>query len=348
MDCQAIIGREKGGVTLETVTLPEPKESEIVVDCLYSGISMGTERNLLTGNVDWGPFPISPGYQAVGEVIQSGSTVERFDVGDTVCYRDNVSVKGEDRHMMLNENSTKTEVTIAMGTHSSRALIDPVECYDIGKVPPSIDLKVASQFVLPGIALNGVEMAEVRYDDTVIVIGVGLVGLGVVAAANERGADIIAIDLSDERLDVATKIGADKTVNANKTDVMKKVESIIPGGADIVFEATGNSSVINTGLKLCEPHGTFVFQADYGETDISFAFREAHTRNLTAYFPCNGVDASCRSSILNQIASGTLPWRETITDVISPNEAPSVYDQVIDESTDGQIGVVIDWQEAPQ
>lgn len=337
MDATALVAAADGGVTHRQVSLPDPGPDEIVVETAYSGISIGTERNLLTGRVSWGPFPICPGYQAVGRVTAAGADVDEFAVGDDVYYRANAAPTLPDG----------TAVSATSGTHCSHAVLDPT-AHGVGPLPEAVSHHVASTFVMPAVGLNGVDRANVRLGDAVVVHGTGLIGLGVVAACTHRGADVIAVDLRDDRLRVARTFGATHTINAAEEDVPSVVEELTGDGADVVFEATGIPDCIDPAMTLCRTEGTFVFQGDYGRNPISFEFGTPHEAHLNAVFPCNDGLEPGRRAVLHNIATGAIGWEETITDVLSADEAPAFYDRVLDRDLDGVIGAVIEWTPEPK
>ena len=332
MDATALVAEAEQSVSLQTVSLPEPSFDEIVVRTTYSGISIGTERNLLTGRVSWGPFPICPGYQAVGKVTAVGAGVENFAVDDEVYYRASAPVTLPDG----------TTVSATSGTHCSRAILNP-GIHGVAHLPSGVDPAVASTFVMPAVGLNGVDRANVRLGDTVVVHGNGLIGLGVVASCTHRGAEVIAVDLRDDRLNVAGMLGAEHTINPDEEDLAGAVDRITDDGADVVFEATGIPDCIDPAMRLCRRGGTFVFQGDYGRNPISFEFGTPHEAHLDAVFPCNDGLEPGRRGVLQNMALGMLPWEETITDVMHPDATPEFYDRMTDGDLSGVIGAVIEW-----
>jgi len=333
MQAEALVCVEGGDVSLEPVTLPDPGPGAVGIRTLRSGVSIGTERNLLTGAVSWGPFPICTGYQAVGVVETAGEAVKEFSEGDVVYYRDSAGLEREDG----------TTVSQTAGTHCSRAVVDPANTEGIGRVPERVDPDPASLFVMPAVGLNGVDRAGVRMADTVAVQGVGLIGLGAVAACHRRGAEVVAVDHDGDRLAVAGAFGADHTVDPTERDPGAAVEAVAPDGADVVFEATGQPDLIDDAMALCAPEGTFVFQGDYGDRDVSFYFRQPHHNQLTAVFPCNDGGTPGRRAVLAEMASGALPWERAITHRVEPGAAPDLYDRIAAGHVDDVLGAVVDW-----
>src|SRR4029077_13590872 len=105
-----------------------------------------------------------------------------------------------------------------------------------------------------------VERGEIQYQDTVVIAGCGPLGLGMVAAAKMKGAaSIIALDLSDDRIEVAKRCGADVGVNPRTEDAVQKVRDLTDGyGCDVYIEATGHPAAVEQGLDMIRKLGTFV------------------------------------------------------------------------------------------
>lgn len=330
----ALVCDADGDVRLEPVELPEPGPGDVLVTTRHSGISVGTERNLLHGEVSWGPFPICTGYQAVGVVERAGAETA-FEAGDRVYYRDNADLQRPDG----------TPIAPTSGTHCSKAVVDPEASHGFHPLPEGVRSLPASLFVLAGVGENGVDVAGVGVGDTVVVHGVGLVGLAAVAGAVRRGAEVLAADLVPERLAVAREFGAVHAVDAGERDVPEAVAETFDGagGADVVFEATGVPDCIDTALECVRREGTFVFQGDYGDRDVSFYFRTPHHNRVTAHFPCDDGGPPCRRAVLRNMATGALPWERTVTHVVAPGEAPALYDRLTGERPDDVLGAVVDW-----
>ena len=333
MNAKALVCDADQKMSYANVVLPETGPHDVLVRALCSGVSIGTEFLLIRGKLSWGPYPICTGYQAVGVVEEVGGGVHRFKPGDKVYYRDN-------RRIALADGQ---RVTGASGTHCSHALVDLQTTGGIELLPDGVGDDVASLFVMPAVGHYGVDMANVRMGDTVVVHGVGLIGLGNVASCSQRGAVVIAIDLDQRRLDVAEKLGADYLINAATHDVREEVQKIAPDGADVVLEATGIPSCIDTAFALCRQFGKFVYQGNYGAEPVSFRFLVPHGKQLTTFFPCNDGLEPCRRAVLKNMAMGVLPWELTITHRVKSSDCAAFYTAINEGEAQDVIGAVIEW-----
>jgi len=335
MRAKALICEEGGAFTLSEVTLPDPGPRHLVVRCLCSGVSIGTEFALVQQKISWGPFPLCLGYQAVGIVEAVGDDVSDYRVGQRIYYRNQGDMRLPDRRA----------VSCVTGTHCSHVVVDLNENHGLGPMPEGVGDEEASLFVMPAVGLNGVDMSNVRMGDTVVVYGAGLIGLGVVAACSHRGAVVIAVDIEASRLEVACRLGADHVINANEQDVAEEVARLTGEGADVVFESTGIAACIDVAMPLCRQKGTFVWQGNYGAAPIQWTFMNAHARELTTFFPMNDGLEPSRRAVLKNMRAGALPWASTITHRLTPAETPAFYTRINDGGAADVLGAVIRWSD---
>jgi 2-desacetyl-2-hydroxyethyl bacteriochlorophyllide A dehydrogenase len=335
MLAQALICDKKQRFSLEEVSLPEPAPDQVAIRTHYSGVSIGTEFALIRGKLSWGPYPLCTGYQGTGVIEALGAQVEGLAVGDKVYFRGNDA-------MAL---AGGTPVSCVSGTHCSHVVTRPHTTHGVAKVVPGAAMDVAALFVMPAVGLYGVDMANPRMGDTVVVHGVGQIGLGVVAACAHRGCTVIAVDLVERRLEVARQLGADHLINGSTQEVAAAVKALAPAGADIVFECTGLPQCIDPAIALCRTHGKFVWQGNYGAAPLSLHFLPPHGRRLQMFFPCDDGLQPCRRAVVKNMALGALRWENCITHRVTAAEAPALFER-INVGTDPEIvGAVIGWLE---
>ena len=336
MHAKALICDENQNFSYADVTLPDPGPEHLLIRALYSGVSIGTEFALIRNKIAGQQYPLCTGYQGVGVVEHVGDKVNAFKVGDKVYYRDN-------REGMQLPDGTK--VSAAAGVHCSAAVVRPQTTHGLELLPEGVPNDAASLFVMPAVGLNGVDTANPRMGDVVAVYGAGLVGLGVIAACSHRGCVVVAVDLEQNRLEVARKLGADFLINGSTQNVVEELQKVAPEGADVVFESTGVPACIDPAIELCRRHGKFVLQGHYGTAPLSYQFAPPHGRRLTMFYPCDDGFAPCRRAVLKNMASGVLPWHHTITHRAEAEESPALYDAINNNSVKDVVGAVIRWSE---
>ena len=334
MKSRALICTEQQQFSLEHFEIPALAPTDLLVRCIYSGVSVGTEFAVFRQKLNYGPFPVCTGYQAVGIVEDIGADVTEFKIGDKVYYRRN----------FIPMQHGGQPLTVCSGTHASYALMP--ETADVDVLPAGVDDATGSLFVMPSVGYNAVDMADVQMGDVVAIHAVGLIGLGALVAARLRGAVTIAIDLNSRRLEMARELGATHVIDASALshqEVTARVEEINPGGADVVFEGSGIPACLDLAFPLARLHGKFVFLGHYGKAPISFDYLVPHAKQLTAFFPCNDGLAPCRAAVLRNIATGAIPWHKTITHRVDATEAPELYTKINRDEMPGLMGAAIRW-----
>ena len=341
MTAQALITTEEQQFSIETIRLDEPKPTDIVVETIATGVSIGTEFALIRNKLSWGPYPLCTGYQGVGTVDWVGSDVDTFSKGATVYYRGNHGSNPR-------RDGTDQPVSLVSGTHVSRCVVDSTNAgHGAALLPEGADPAPASLFVMPAVGLFGVDMANPRMGESVVVYGVGQIGLGVVAACVHRGCDVLAVDLDQEKLELARAFGAESLVQSTTddpdgADVESAVRSRFSDGADVVFECTGIPALVNPAIRLCRPYGSFVWQGNYGEGTVPLHFLTPHGKRLRMFFPCDDGQVPCRHAVLRNMALGALRWEKVITHRVAATEALALYEHINAGASD-VIGAVILW-----
>lgn len=163
--------------------------------------------------------------------------------------------------------------------------------------------------------LHGAEEAGVKLGDVVTVVGAGPIGLLHLLTAKKKGAGkIISIDLVQERLNFAKKLGADETINTGKENVVENVRRLTSGyGADVVIEAIGLPATWEQALKLVRKGGTVLeFGGCPPGTEIKVDTELLHYGEVTVRGAFHATPLHFKKA-LNLIASRTIDVRPLVT-----------------------------------
>ena len=334
MKSRALICTDQQQFSLEEFEIPALAPDDLLVRCTCSGVSVGTEFAVFRRKLDYGPFPVCTGYQAVGIVEDVGADVTKFRIGDKVYFRRNFIPMRRDGQ----------PITICSGAHASYALMP--EDAEVELLPAGVDDATGALFVMPSVGYNAVDMAGVQMGDVAAFHAVGLIGLGALVAARLRGAVTIAIDLNPRRLEMAKEMGATHVIDAghlSADEVKARIEEIRPGGADVVFEGSGIPACLDLAFPLARTRGKFVFLGHYGKAPVFFNYIVPHGKQLTAFFPCNDGLAPCRAAVLRNIAAGAIPWHKTITHRADASDAPDLYAKINRDEIPELLGAAIRW-----
>lgn len=325
----AVVFVEPNRVEIRQVTLPEVGPTEVGVRTVFSGVSQGTERWLLTDRYHWAggvpQYPHFPGYQAAGVVEEVGSEVDDLKVGD---------------HVFL-QGTRLAEPTphYGLASHTGHLVAPRTE---VTKLDPAVDLAAASLLRMAGVARHGVRLTDVGRGDLAVVIGQGLIGQMSAQAARRRGARTIATDLIASRVEASARHSADRALVAGWEELIGVVREEAPGGADVVIDTTGAASVFPTCVQLVRWEGKICLQGYYPDP-IEIDFHPTHLKRATVTFPC-WVDPEEDTALAEDLARGALAIEPLITHRIPYREAPSAY-QLVLEHPEQTLGMVFSWDE---
>lgn len=237
--------------------LPEKLSfGQVLVKVIYSGIC-GAQFNEIEGAK--GPDKFLPhllGHEGSGIVLDAGPGVKTVKKGDHIVmhWRKSDGLQSETPTYMWNGRKVNAGWVT---TFNNYAIVSENR---LTPIPSDFDMKLAPLFGCSVTTAMGVvnNDAHVKIGQSVVIFGVGGVGLNLVQAADMVSAyPIIAIDLYDSKLQAAKKFGAtyyfnSKTSNSWKEDIAKIIGE---RGADVVIETTGNSRVIETAYEMTHPDG---------------------------------------------------------------------------------------------
>jgi S-(hydroxymethyl)glutathione dehydrogenase/alcohol dehydrogenase len=252
----AILVEQRKPLVIDEVQLPESLEvGQVLVKVHFSGIC-GSQLGEIDGAKGEDKFlPHLLGHEASATVMEIGPGVKHVKAGDAVVlhWRKGLGIDGTPpsyrwRGAKLNAGCVTTFNEYAIVAENRMTAI-----------PADSDLEVAALFGCAVTTGFGVveNNAKVRIGEAVVVFGAGGVGLNIVQAAGMVGAyPVIAVDLFDNRLNLAREMGATHLINA-KTQVAKVEIEKITGtqGVDVFIDNTGQPAIIELGYVVTKPQG---------------------------------------------------------------------------------------------
>lgn len=197
-------------------------------------------------------YPIVLGHEFAGVVEGVGEGVTSVKVGDTVSGAPLVPcLKCSD---CMNGNYSLCKKYSFIGSRVQGSFADHVVIPEINavKYDPSIPFEQAAMFEPSTVALHGVNLAEYKGGETVAILGGGTIGLFTMQWAKIFGAKkVVVFDVVPERLELATRLGADAVINSRTDDVAAKVAELTDGrGFGYVFETAGNPVTIKQAFEV--------------------------------------------------------------------------------------------------
>lgn len=227
-----VLPKNPGPMRIEEVELPDPTGHQVVVEEFATGICHSQLHTIHgTRRTD-----VVLGHEATGEVLAVGDQVDNVKPGDRVILTFQPrNLRDSDRMPWMADltlpggKTAKSANIFTWGTHT---IADDQYLIPLPPDTPTDVTSIVGCAVLTG-AGAVLRAADVQPGQSVAIWGVGGVGLNAVAAARMAGADpIIAVDLDDAKLDLATSFGATHTVNAATGDAVDRIRALTPGPAD--------------------------------------------------------------------------------------------------------------------
>ncbi len=251
----------KFGAALELQDIPTPKlngEFDILVKIHASGVC---HTDLHAANGDWPvkpSLPFIPGHEGVGEVVEVGELVTDVKIGDRVGVPWLYSTCGHCRHCLSGwETLCAKQKNTGYSVNGAYAEYAVADSRYVAKIPDGLAYVDISPHFCAGVTTyKAVKVSGANSSKTVLISGIGGLGHMALQYAKITGARIIAVDISDEKLALARRLGADETINSLSEDTAKTVKSL--GGADIVIATAASAEAFRSAFDSLNSGGTLV------------------------------------------------------------------------------------------
>jgi L-iditol 2-dehydrogenase len=216
-------------------------EDEVIVKNHIIGIC-GSDKNFYRGFMppktsefrQEPKFPFLLGHESGGTVVEAGSKVRDYAVGDRV---------------------------MAFGWNNNYAEYFKTPAFQLQPVPEGLDMDIAALGEPVACAMYSGLNCGAQLGDTVVVMGAGFAGQIIAQCAKKKGAEkVIMVDVLDGKLQLAKKLGCDLVINAKQQNAAEIIGDLTHGaGADVVVECAGTADSFNTCSEIIKHNGKFVF-----------------------------------------------------------------------------------------
>ena len=268
----AVLHEFKAPLSLEEVVRPEAGADDVLVEVEVCGVCH-SDRHVADG--DWTQLagivkkPLILGHEIVGRVVARGAAVESVQVGERVgipwvqwtcgqcefCREGNENVCPKQRITGVTVDGGYAEYAKAPASH-------------VVKIPDTLSSEQAAPLLCAGVTVHrALKEAKIRAGQRLAVFGVGGLGHIAVQIGRAAGAEVSAIDISEEKLALAKSLGATRTLNAAQTDVVKEVRR--SGGVHVALVTSAAKSAYDIAFPCVRPTGTLL-AVGLPAGDISF------------------------------------------------------------------------------
>lgn len=252
-------------IRVEETEKPICPKDGLLLKIMAVGLCGSDIRNLTTDSRK-GDYPFIYGHEIVGFVDETGSEQTKYSVGDrlflfpgTYCMECDECISGH------SENCSDTAVAKLAGTGGFAQYVavsgEKIRRGGIYEIPDDVSFEAASLGEPLTSVFACLENVDVKFPDTLVIIGAGPIGCFMAQLSKIRGAQkVIMIDINDNRLDMAKQFGVDITINSSKEDPIEAVKSLTNGkGADKVISATPANATQTQSIHMVRKGGLVVF-----------------------------------------------------------------------------------------
>jgi propanol-preferring alcohol dehydrogenase len=330
----AVVHDFKSPLTVEQVPMPELGLGQVRVKVEACGLCH-TDIHAASGDWPIKPSPpFIPGHEGVGIVTQLGAGVIEVAVGDRVampwlgyaCGNCDYCVSGRETLCLTQEMMGYT-IDGGFGEYAT------AYARYVVKVPEGVDSFDAAPLTCAGVTTyKAVKVAGTRSSDFVAVFGVGGLGHLAIQYAAIAGGRVVAVDLIDEKLELARELGAEFTINAKKEDPVEAIQRL--GGVDQAIALAVSPRAFEQAYASLRRGGTLVFVALPADNEIKLPIFETVLNGITIIGSIVGTRTDLREVFELHAAGKTRVIRETrpleqVNEAIADVEAGRVAARIV-------------------
>ncbi len=253
---QAVIFNEPLSVSVCDTDRPTVRPGEVLIQTLLAGLC-GTDLHIFR-NEYMSSFPLTPGHEFVGTVVETAQDVEDFSAGDRVVADPNLYCGRCEfcRNQQHNHCLNWQGVGITRpGALAEYVAVPASACY---RVPDSLSDAEAAFIEPVSCVIHALNRLPMQVGESVLVVGAGPMGLLITQAMRHHGAgELVVVDKQPNRLEMASTMGASRTLeaSANLTDELRRIE---PHGFSVIVDVTGVPEAIEQAFASLRPRGRFL------------------------------------------------------------------------------------------
>ncbi|HST48523.1 zinc-dependent alcohol dehydrogenase [Jatrophihabitans sp.] len=254
----AVVTDFRSPLEIQDVPIPEPGPGQVLVRMEVSGLC---HTDIHAAHGDWPvtpSLPFVPGHEGIGYVERLGAGVTTRSVGDRVAIAWLGSACGQCRYCIGGwETLCESQQNSGYSVNGSFAEYAVVAAAFATPVPDRVSSRDAGPLTCAGVTTyKAIKVANVKPAETVAIFGVGGLGHLALQYARIAGGFAIGVDISDDKLAMATELGADHVVNARDTDPVRAIQAL--GGADVAVALAASPQSFDQAYRSLRRGGRLV------------------------------------------------------------------------------------------
>ncbi|GMQ56085.1 NAD(P)-dependent alcohol dehydrogenase [Vallitalea sediminicola] len=337
MKNRAVYMQGTNNMVFKDVEVPEISSKDVLIKVDSVGVCGSDVHYYQHGKI--GDFIVDGdfilGHECAGEVVQVGSDVENLVVGDRVCLEPGKTC-GKCEFCKEGKYNLCPDVEFFATPPYHGVLQNYVKhpedmCF---KLPDNVSNMEGALVEPLAVGLHASSVGNVKLGDTVVIFGTGCIGLVTLLSCKARGAsNVIVVDVLENRLKMAEKLGATSVINAKETDVIKEIESLTDGkGADVVIDTAGAEITVKQTVDVVKSGGIIVLVGMTPNDEVSFNFmklmgKEGEVRTIFRYRNLYPV-------AINAIASGSINVKQIVSHEFDFEHTKEAFDFVVNNASE--------------
>jgi L-iditol 2-dehydrogenase len=317
---------------LDFTDVPNPmiNDDEVLIQVKAVGIC-GSDVHGLDGSTGRRIPPIIMGHEASGRIITAGKNVTIWKPGDRVTF-DSTIYKLDDWYTLSGHyNLSDNRMVLGVSCNEFRrdgafAQYVALPQHILHRIPDNVTFEQAALVEPVAVALHALNLSGLKLNDTAVVFGAGMIGLFIIQLLKHAGCTVIAVDILEERFEMAKKAGADVVLNSLINNVSDEIRKLSRNrGADVAFEAVGLSDTINSAVESLRKGGTLVLVGNLSPS-IDFPLQKVVTGEITLKGSCaiNGE----YPTVLDLISKGMIDVDSMISNVVPLSEGAKYFNKL--------------------
>lgn len=327
---KALVLEEYNRFVYKDVIKPVANDDEVLVEVKAVGIC-GSDVHGMDGSTGRRIPPIIMGHEASGVIVETGKNVPGWNIGDRVTFDSTIyklndwyTLKG---HYNLSDNRMVLGVSCNdFKRDGAFAQFVTIPGHILYRIPENVSFEQAAMVEPVAVALHAVNLSGVKINDTAVVFGSGMIGLFIIQLLKQAGCNVIAVDMLQEKLDMAKNAGASVILNAQTEDVPGEIKKLTQNrGADFAFEAVGITPTIKSAIESLRKGATLVLVGNLSPT-IEFPLQKVVTQEITVKGSCaiNGE----YPAVLDLISKGKINVHSMMSAVAPLSEGALYFDKL--------------------
>jgi len=318
---------------------PQAAAGEALLRITRVGIC-GTDLHAYAGNQAFFSYPRILGHELSAEVLEVPENEQGIKVGDSVIIMPYLSCG---KCVACRHGKTNCCANIrVLGVHTDGGMQEIIIAPTTILIPAGKLSHDEIAIVEPlAIGAHAIRRADVQAGETIVVVGCGPIGIGLMALAKIAGATIIAMDTNEQRLDfVKNEIGVHHAVNVMKSPV-EAVEKITNSDmATAVFDCTGNKRALESGIDYMSHGGRYVL-VGLSKGELTWTHPKIHAKESTIMCSRNATFSDFEW-VKDTLEGGQFPTDKFITHTVPFTEMIGNFDSWLKPET-GVIKAVVTW-----